>query len=146
MEPTNAIKPGDTVFVDTAAWIALVVKHDSLHKQSMSVMTKLKSNNAKLITSESVLFEFANALSALKYRAKAIAFIDSIRSLPNVEIVFSDYGFFEKSLSLYRERNDKEWSLTDCSSFEIMSEKEISHAFTSDKHFEQAGFVKLLSA
>ena len=35
------------------------------------------------------------------------------------------------------------WSLTDCTSFVIMEQMEISEALTPDRHFEQAGFVAL---
>ena len=38
----------------------------------------------------------------------------------------------------------KEWGLTDCASFVIMEENAITHALTTDHHFEQAGFVALM--
>jgi predicted nucleic acid-binding protein len=45
---------------------------------------------------------------------------------------------------LYASRSDKEWSLTDCISIVIMQREKIEQAFTSDHHFAQAGFTKLL--
>jgi uncharacterized protein len=107
---------------------------------------ELKSKNVKLIVTESVLFEFANALSPVEHRSKAVVFIDVIRTLSNVEIISAKDELFEKSLNLYRLRSDKEWSLTDCTGFIVMQELQIRYAFTSDKHFEQAGFIKLLQA
>jgi len=47
-------------------------------------------------------------------------------------------------MAAYSNRLDKEWSLTDCVSFAVMQEKQINQAFTSDHHFEQAGFIKLM--
>lgn len=44
----------------------------------------------------------------------------------------------------YRTAADKEWSLTDCSSFVLMRERDVSEALAHDHHFEQAGFVALL--
>ena len=41
---------------------------------------------------------------------------------------------------------DKEWSLTDCASFDVMRERKLVDALVYDKHFEQAGFVPLLRA
>jgi len=38
----------------------------------------------------------------------------------------------------------KEWQLTDCISFIVMEDKEITDALTGDHHFEQAGFTALL--
>lgn len=43
-------------------------------------------------------------------------------------------------------RSDKDWSLTDCISFMIMTENAMKEALTGDRHFEQAGFVALLRA
>jgi predicted nucleic acid-binding protein len=45
---------------------------------------------------------------------------------------------------LYRNRADKNWSLTDCISFVVMKRKGITEALTGDHHFEQAGFKALL--
>ncbi len=46
--------------------------------------------------------------------------------------------------SYCKSRQDKEWSLVDCASFVVMQQRGIFEALTSDHHFEQAGFVRLL--
>jgi hypothetical protein len=51
---------------------------------------------------------------------------------------------FRDALSLYAERSDKDWGLTDCSSFQIMVRKRLTAAISYDRHFEQAGFQALL--
>jgi len=51
---------------------------------------------------------------------------------------------FERGLNLYRQRPDKDWSLTDCISFVVMREHGVTKALTADRHFEQAGFAILL--
>ncbi|CAN5343003.1 hypothetical protein BH20ACI1_BH20ACI1_03590 [soil metagenome] len=144
MARTNVIKPNEKVFVDTAARIGLLLTGDELHEQATETIRKLRRQDARLITTEAILTEFLNALSAVKFRAKAIAFVDALRTLANVEIILNNVELFEKGLNLYRERTDKNWSLTDCGSFVVMREREINTAFTSDKHFRQAGFVRLL--
>ncbi len=50
----------------------------------------------------------------------------------------------QKAVALYRARSDKHWSLTDCTSFVVMKELDITEALTGDHHFEQAGFVASL--
>jgi hypothetical protein len=48
------------------------------------------------------------------------------------------------ALTLYAQRPDKEWGLTDCASFLIMQERGITEALVYDDHFHQAGFIPLL--
>jgi hypothetical protein len=47
-------------------------------------------------------------------------------------------------MQLYGARPDKDWSLTDCISIEVMAERGITDALTGDHHFLQAGFRALL--
>ena len=63
-----------------------------------------------------------------------------------MRIVPADSVLLADGLTLYRQRSDKERSLTDCISFVVMQREQLTQAFTSDHHFEQAGFVKLLSS
>lgn len=134
----------DKVFVDTAAFIGILVDKDENHQSAIEAMRDLRAKKARLLMTEAVLFELANALSAVEFRARTISFIDTLRRLASFEIIPTSAALFENALRLYRERPDKEWSLTDCASFVVMKERGINLAFTSDKHFEQAGFVRLL--
>jgi predicted nucleic acid-binding protein len=50
----------------------------------------------------------------------------------------------QRATHLYAQRQDKGWSVTDCLSFIVMQDFDISEALTADRHFEQAGFSALL--
>jgi len=132
------------VFIDTAAWIALISKRDALYLPARQVMNDLRGQQAQLVTTEFVLVEVANALSAANSRLQAANFINGLRALPTVQIIFASSELFNDGLVLYHGRPDKEWSLTDCTSFVVMDKESIAQAFTSDHHFVQAGFTKLL--
>lgn len=134
----------ETVFVDTSAFIGLIVNSDSVHSPSVTIMSELFEKKCRLVTSEYIFFELANAFSAARSRTAAVNFIDQIATNPDVDIVWSSRELFTDSYELYQDRRDKNWSLTDCTSFIIMREFGISLAFTTDSHFEQAGFVRLL--
>ncbi|CAN5405014.1 hypothetical protein BH20ACI2_BH20ACI2_09240 [soil metagenome] len=101
-------------------------------------MAELTEKKARLLTSEAVLLELANGFSRTMFRNATARFTDNICSNRDIEIVWSTQDLFTEALDLYRSRPDKDWSLTDCASFVVMKERDISLAFTSDKHFEQA--------
>jgi predicted nucleic acid-binding protein len=132
------------VFVDTAAWIALINSSDDLHTRARQQMSTLREQRMFLVTTEFVLLEVADALSEPERRAKTVAFIDGLRRLAVLQILPASSGLFAAGWTRYSERPDKEWGLTDCISFVVMEQENLTQAFTSDHHFEQAGFVKLL--
>jgi len=43
-----------------------------------------------------------------------------------------------------RERADKNYSLCDAASFVVMQQRGIVESLTTDKHFRQEGFIRLL--
>ena len=59
-------------------------------------------------------------------------------------VIEASHAWIEAGLKLHAARADKEWSFTDCISFEVMVASSISKALTHDHHFEQAGFQALL--
>jgi predicted nucleic acid-binding protein len=61
-----------------------------------------------------------------------------------VEIVWTTGVFYDQALTLIEARPDKTYSLCDAVSFILMRERGISDALTTDKHFEQEGFARLL--
>lgn len=132
------------VFVDTAAWIALANANDALHTHADQVMSDLLSQKIKLVTTDFVLLEVADALSAPNLRAKTIQFVNRLRHAPILRIIPVSDDLLTDGWSLYSQRLDKNWGLTDCTSFVVMLSEQITQAFTSDRHFEQAGFIKLL--
>ena len=77
-----------------------------------------------------------------------VVFVDTgfwiARFNPNVEVVAQTSIQFREALELFASRADKERSLTDCASFNLMRERGVSEALAHDHHFEQAGFVALL--
>jgi predicted nucleic acid-binding protein len=132
------------VFVDTAAWIALINVDDDFHEPAKKVRIKLQQDNCSLVTSDFVFLEVADALTAPEIRSQTINFINRLKSLSGLQVVPISQSLFEAGWQLYSQRLDKNWGLTDCISFVIMQQEGITVAFTSDKHFEQAGFIRLL--
>jgi hypothetical protein len=70
--------------------------------------------------------------------------VDALQSSKRIKIVQSDASLETRGWQLFRNRSDKAWGMTDCVSMALMADLEIETAFTSDHHFEQAGFNILL--
>jgi predicted nucleic acid-binding protein len=61
-----------------------------------------------------------------------------------VDVVEVTRSVMVDAVMLYQQASDKNWSITDCASFVLMRQNNISDALTYDHHFEQAGFRALL--
>jgi predicted nucleic acid-binding protein len=90
------------------------------------------------------LAEFSDAYSHPKDRSDFIALYRAIVNHPRFKIIPADIRLFQRGVDLFEQRPDKEWSLTDCISFIVMGDEDLTEALTGDRHFEQAGFVPLL--
>jgi predicted nucleic acid-binding protein len=59
-------------------------------------------------------------------------------------VVIIDTQLDAAAWRLWESRPDKSWSLVDCSSFVVMQQRALTSALTTDHHFEQAGYTRLL--
>ncbi len=130
------------VFADTGYWEAVLNPNDKLHVKAQQVSVSL--GKVRLLTTEMVLDELLAALAKVPVRPFAISGVQAIRSNPNVEVIPQTSLQFSAGFDLYRSMADKEWSLTDCVSFNVMRERGLTEALAHDRHFEQASFVALL--
>jgi len=130
------------IFADTSYWMALVNPRDQIHQKALSVSRHLSSES--LLTTEMVLVEVLNSFSDSLYREAVGRMVTSLRQDENLTIVPQTPAQFKSALQRYQQAADKNWSLTDCASFEVMEAENIEAALTHDRHFVQAGFEALL--
>lgn len=105
------------VFADTFYYLALLVPKDSAHDRAVATTLKLR---AKIVTTAWVLTEVADALAAPDNRVTFIRLLERLEHSPDVLVVAPDEELFHQGIELYRSRQDKSWSLTDCISFVVM--------------------------
>jgi uncharacterized protein len=77
-------------------------------------------------------------------RERLVSTLEAIQAASWVEIVHIEPDLHRQAWLLLKSRPDKSWSLVDCASFSLMSQRRIREALTGDHHFEQAGFIRLL--
>ncbi len=99
-----------------------------------------------MVTTNYVLAEFV-ALAHVRgvSRGGALRFLADLRASPSVEVVWVQEELHDAAMSLLHARLDKTYSLCDAISFVLMPERGVNEALSTDKHFEQEGFVRLLT-
>ena len=134
-----------TIFADTSYWIALVDPEDELHDRAHEVTASLEGGESlHYLTTEMVLAEFMNGLADVHIRNVAVAYVLFLRKSPTATILPQTPEQFETAFDVYATRTDKEWGITDCASYQAMTEHQIYEALTYDQHFQQMGFAALL--
>ena len=89
-------------------------------------------------------FPFAAFRYNATLRQTAIRTIERIRNNPSVIVRPQSHQSFLDGFALYKARSDKEYSLTDCISMNVMRQEGITEVMTHDDHFTQEWFRKLL--
>ncbi|OQA15269.1 MAG: hypothetical protein BWY64_02936 [bacterium ADurb.Bin363] len=131
-------------FLDTSYLIALINTNDRWHKVANYWQEEVIKNNILLITTEYILVELADGLSVLKFRYKAAQMVSLLKNIRYVNIIPASTILFDADLALFKNRLDKEWSLTDCISMIVVHDYSIKDILSSDRHFVQAGYQVLL--
>ncbi|MEK7676665.1 MAG: PIN domain-containing protein [Verrucomicrobiota bacterium] len=129
------------VFADAFYFVGRLNRHDQHHERVLAFSCGFR---ARLLTTDWVLMEVADALAKSECRPRIRDFILHLRQSPACEVVAASRELHDRALELYHQHRDKVWTLTDCASFVVMRERGLAAALTEDHHFEQAGFTALL--
>jgi predicted nucleic acid-binding protein len=130
------------VFADAFYYIALLNPADQFHAAAVRATRTLRN---PLVTTRWVLTEVADALCLPSVRQRTHQFLEAVAQDPNTQLISDVVPWYDRGLQLYGSRLDKAWSLTDCISFAVMTERGITDSLTGDHHFVQAGFRALLT-
>jgi hypothetical protein len=128
-------------FADTFYFLAVLNRRDPAHEEALGFYG---NSSLHIMTTEWVLTEVADATADPATRHNFKRLFELLENDDQVKIVQASHELFRHGLTLYFQRPDKKWSLTDCISFAVMTENGLKDALTGDRHFEQAGFTALL--
>ena len=131
------------LFADTFYWVALFSPRDRWHRQALDISRTLGEH--RLWTTDDVLNEFLAICSSLgpRSRQRAVNLARQILTDPDLTVVPQTHESFLEGLTLYEQRPDKHYSLTDCISMNIMRRHGLTEVLSYDHHFEQEGFQLL---
>ncbi|MBX3287871.1 MAG: type II toxin-antitoxin system VapC family toxin [Acidobacteria bacterium] len=129
------------MLIDTSGWICLLDKDEPRHKEGVSYYHSTHSR----ITTNYILAELVPLANTRGVsRNKTCEFIRKIEKDKSIRLVWVDDGLHEQGMKLLEARLDKTYSLCDAVSFIVMREYNLTEALTTDRHFKQEGFVRLL--
>lgn len=129
------------MFLDTAGLLSLHHPDDEFHASAAEHF----QHTERRVTTNYVLAELVALMEARRLqRQEALAFIADLDNDPSVEILWVRRELHQAGMDLLWRRLDKSYSLCDAVSFLLMRDLRITEALTTDHHFEQEGFTRLL--
>jgi predicted nucleic acid-binding protein len=131
-------------FLDACGWISLLNRTEKNHTEANRIWRELGRQRVVSFVTDWVVAETGNRLARSRCRDLFTQSARVFTSSPTIRLISVDGDLLRKALDLYDAREDKGWGLVDCASFVVMTQHGIRRALTSDHHFEQAGFQRLL--
>jgi predicted nucleic acid-binding protein len=130
------------VFADTSYYVALLGPRDPWHARAVEFSEK---HLGRIVVTEYVLVETASMFSRGRDRAVYLTLLRDLEIDPLTRVIPASRALFRHGLDLFAARSDKNWSLVDCISFVVMKQQRLTDDLTTDDHFKQAGFNRLLT-
>ena len=128
--------------VDTSAYFALLDADDANHTQARTISERLIAEGAHLFTTSFVLAETHALLLNRVSQPIATRFLRDMEHSPTTLVWVTPRDVHRAKAIIYQ-YTDKDFSLTDATSFAVMERLRISSAFTFDRHFAQYGLTVL---
>jgi len=128
-------------YVDTSAFYAMMDLDDEFHKESKITFSKLIGEREIFHSSNYVIFETIALLQSRLGLEAIRVFQDDL--MPIVNIHWIDKTVHTVGINSMLIAHQKEISLVDYTSFEIMRTLGIKKVFAFDKHFRENGFQVL---
>jgi len=129
-----------SLFVDTSGWYDLLFPGSPRHLEIVDLVRRPETG---LVTSTYVLDELAALILSRHGHARAARAGSHLRSSAEVRVDHPDVAEERRAWSLFLDRPDKTYTLTDCLSFVMMRRLGIDTAIATDDHFRQEGFKVL---
>ena len=127
------------IFIDTAAFYALVDSIDANHLAAVALWTDWGQHHHRYITSDYVLLESFSLIQRRHGLALARYFYDKIAPACDVEWITPQ--IHQTAVNSLLIANHRHLSLVDCTSYTLMRALGLRHVFTFDVHFAEQGFT-----
>ena len=132
------------VFADSSFFCALAAKRDAVHDAALAAFDDLVDDDRLMVTTDYIVDEALTLTKARTNSTVALSLLDRIENSSAVILELISAVRFEAAKSFFRKHADHGYSFTDCTSFVVMRELNLTEALTTDRHFREAGFKPLL--
>ena len=129
------------IFVDTSFWVALSNRRDSHHEDATALLAA--HARERLVTTNDVRGETWTFLRRRAGHPVAVQFLDALSASPRVETVRVSERAEMDAEEWLRQRDDREFSWIDATSFATMREMRATDVLAFDGDFSAAGFTEL---
>ena len=129
-------------FVDTSAYFAFTSSQDAFHQSAQTIALRLAAERWRLFTTNFVVAETHALLLARLGRVIALNFLREIDRSSTTALRVSPADE-ERAREILVQYDDKNFSLTDATSFAVMERFGILHALAFDRNFAQYGLSVL---
>ncbi len=131
------------VFVDTGAWFAIQVTDDANHEAARLVLPAVVHACRSLVTSNLIVGETYTLLRLSRGYRAAKRFLDTLGQSGKLERLFVTEHLERQAYEILHGYADHPFSFVDATSFALMRQQRIHHAFAFDSHFATAGFLRI---
>ena len=131
------------IFVDTSAFLAVENRLDTHHSQALSLRDAWLKKGQTLVTSDYILDESYTIIRLRAGHPVAVQFGEAIRHSQLLRIIYVTPEIKEEAWRLFKTYANHDFSFTDCTSFAVMRQLDLTHAFTADHHFATMGYILL---
>jgi len=132
------------VFIDTWAWYALADATDADHAWAQAANDRLLNEGDVFVTTNFVLDEAITLIRYHLHHAAAVRFRQMVQQMADgslVEVVRITEEHEANAWTIFEKYSDQKFSYTDCTSFVVMRELNLTQVFTGDHHFSVLGFM-----
>lgn len=126
------------VFIDTSAFVALLVEVETDHKKIAKKYLHYRKQRALFITSDYILDELFTRLFYYKLDIKKhIEKLKESISRKEIVVLHIDEGLFDKSVGVFLKFSEHKISFTDATTFCLYKDFSLDEIFTLDDDFKK---------
>lgn len=131
------------VLVDTGGFYAFADASDRHHHEAVAIFSDLSRAGDYLFTTNCIVLETHALLLNRLHSQAALRFLKDTDEGSSIAVIWVTRQDEQEARKLIYRFEDKQFSLTDATSFVVMERLGISYVLTFDRHFSQYGLTLL---